>query len=358
MAAMTSLSAPRPLLPQRLRAWAPGLALTLVLALVAMALAQTGWAGRLGLSALTLAIVLGMVLGNTVYPPLQGRCGPGVDVVKQRLLRLGIILFGLRITFQDIASVGVAGVAIDALMLCSTFGLALLLGRRWLRLDEQTVILIGAGSSICGAAAVLATEPVARASADKAAVAVATVVVFGTLAMFCYPLLHPWLAPLGVSDSAFGVYVGSTVHEVAQVVVAGRAVSELAASQAVITKMIRVMMLAPFLIAVSALLARRGAAEGEEGAGRRRIVVPWFALGFVAMAGVRSADLLPQALLAPLLQFDNLVLAMAMGALGLTTHVSAVRRAGARPLLLAALLFGWLVIGGLAVNGLVGGWWR
>ncbi|MEZ5641193.1 MAG: putative sulfate exporter family transporter [Burkholderiaceae bacterium] len=157
---------------------------------------------------------------------------------------------------------------------------------------------------------------------------------------------------------AFGVYVGSTVHEVAQVVVAGRAVSELAASQAVITKMIRVMMLAPFLIAVSALLARRGAAEGEEGAGRRRIVVPWFALGFVAMAGVRSADLLPQALLAPLLQAGNLVLAMAMGALGLTTHVSAVRRAGARPLLLAALLFAWLVIGGLAVNGLVGGWWR
>ena len=84
--------------------------------------------------------------------------------------------------------------------------------------------------------------------------------------------------------------------------------------------------------------------------------MPWFALGFVAMAGVRSADLLPQALLAPLLQAGNLVLAMAMGALGLTTHVSAVRRAGARPLLLAALLFAWLVIGGLAVNGLVGGW--
>jgi uncharacterized integral membrane protein (TIGR00698 family) len=345
------------------RRMAPGVALTLALALAALALAQTGWASRWGLTALTLAIVLGMVLGNLAQGPLQkSQCGPGVDWAKHRLLRLGIILFGLRITFQDIARVGWPGVVVDTLMLASTFVLALLIGRRWLRLDEPTTILIGAGSSICGAAAVLAAQPVAKASANQASVAVATVVVLGTLAMFGYPLLHTWLAGLGLAgfnDAAFGIYVGSTVHEVAQVVVAGRAVSEIAADQAVITKMIRVMMLAPFLLALSALLAVRGQQDKEEaGAWHKRLVVPWFALGFVLMAGVRSLGVLPQALQGALLQLDTLLLAMAMGALGLGTHASSIARAGPRPLVLAALLWVWLVAGGALVNGLVQGWWR
>jgi len=143
------------------------------------------------------------------------------------------------------------------------------------------------------------------------------------------------------------------------VVVAGRAVSEVAADQAVIAKMIRVMMLAPFLLALSALLAVRGQPDDEEDARawHRRLVVPWFALGFVLMAGVRSLGVLPQALLDALLQLDNLLLAMAMGALGLGTHASSIARAGHRPLLLAALLFVWLVAGGALVNGVVMGWW-
>ncbi|MCL2345357.1 MAG: putative sulfate exporter family transporter [Desulfobulbus sp.] len=339
-----------------LRRRVPGVLLTFALALAAIGLAQTGWAERWGLTALTLAIVLGMALGNLAPGPLrQWRCEQGVDWSRQRLLRLGIILFGLRLTFQDMARVGWAGVAIDALMICSTFALALLIGRRWLRLDEPTVVLIGAGSSICGAAAVLAAQPVAKGSAEQVSVAVATVVVFGTLAMFGYPLLH---AGFGLSDAAFGIYTGSTVHEVAQVVVAARAVSEQAADLAVIAKMIRVMMLAPFLLLVSALLAARGQDAADARAWQQRLVVPWFAFGFVLMAGVRSSGWAPDALLGPLLQLDNLLLAMAMAALGLGTHASSIARAGVRPLLLAALLTLWLVAGGALVNGLVQGWWR
>ncbi len=339
-------------------------------------LAEQPWVARWGLSALTLAIVGGIVLGNTVYPALHTRCGTGVDYAKQRLLRLGIILFGLRITLQQIAQVGWTGVLIDVVMLASSFGLAVWLGR-WLRIDGQTAILIGAGSSICGAAAVLATEPVIQARGDKVAVAVATVVVFGTLSMFGYPLLHPWLASLGVSDAAYGVYVGSTVHEVAQVVGAARAVGETAANQAVITKMIRVMLLAPFLLALSLAVARRGVRVGAsapvlttaaataaipapaaDASGRGRITIPWFALGFVLVALLNSLPLLPAALKAMLLALDNLLLAMAMGALGLSTHASAISRAGSRPLALAALLFAWLVLGGGLVNALLGHWGR
>ncbi|WP_137008716.1 YeiH family protein [Aquitalea aquatilis] len=330
-----------------LRQHTPGLLLVLVLALGSLHAAALPWFSQLGLSALTIAIVGGMVLGNTIYPRIALPSHSGVTFAKGQILRLGIILFGFKLTFQDIAAVGISGILIDACVLSSTFLLAFWLGRRKLGLDEQSVILIGAGSSICGAAAILATEPVLKAHAEKVAVAVATVVVFGTLAMFLYPLLFSLVQTLGVSEFAYGVFTGSTVHEVAQAVAAGRAVSEQAATSAVITKMIRVMMLAPFLVILSTWLARRHQSGSSEA---RRITIPWFALGFLAMAGFNSLHWLPQAWVAQLIALDNLLLAMAMGALGLTTHFSAIRRAGSKPMWLASALFAWLLIGGTLIN--------
>ncbi len=330
-----------------LRQHTPGLLLVLVLALGSLHAAALPWFGQLGLSALTIAIVGGMVLGNTIYPRIALPSHHGVTFAKGQILRLGIILFGFKLTFQDIAAVGISGILIDACVLTSTFLLAFWLGRRKLGLDEQSVILIGAGSSICGAAAILATEPVLKAHAEKVAVAVATVVVFGTLAMFLYPLLFSLVQTLGVSEFAYGVFTGSTVHEVAQAVAAGRAVSEQAATSAVITKMIRVMMLAPFLVILSTWLARRHQSGSSEAG---RITIPWFALGFLAMAGFNSLHWLPQAWVAQLIALDNLLLAMAMGALGLTTHFSAIRRAGSKPMWLASALFAWLLIGGTLIN--------
>jgi uncharacterized integral membrane protein (TIGR00698 family) len=325
----------------------PGLLLVLLLAGLAQLAANWPLFSQLGLSALTIAIVGGMLLGNTLYPRLATHSHHGVTFAKGQILRLGIILFGFKLTFQDIAAVGVTGILIDACVLTSTFALAYWLGRRKLGLDEHSVILIGAGSSICGAAAILATEPVVKAHAEKVAVAVATVVVFGTLAMFLYPLLFSLTQALGVSEFAYGVFTGSTVHEVAQAVAAGRAVSEQAANSAVITKMIRVMMLAPFLVILSAWLGRRHQSGSTEA---RPITIPWFALGFLAMAGFNSLHWLPQAWVAQLIALDNLLLAMAMGALGLTTHISAIRRAGSKPMLLASALFGWLLVGGTLIN--------
>lgn len=328
--------------------YAPGLLLAFALAAAALAAAELPLAQHYGFSALTLAIVGGMIIGNTLYPRVAQSCHGGVTVAKQKLLRLGIILFGFKLTFQDIAAVGVGGVLIDALVLGSTFALAYWLGHRRMGLDEQSVILIGAGSSICGAAAVLATEPVLKAHAEKVAVAVATVVVFGTVAMFLWPLFYELVASLGVSSFTFGLFTGATVHEVAQVVAAGRAVSEATMDTAVITKMLRVMMLAPFLLALSTWLARRhGAQNGQQGGG---ITIPWFALGFLAMAGFNSLGLLPQAVVQQIIRVDTLLLATAMGALGLTTHLGAIRQAGVRPMLLAGALFVWLIVGGAAIT--------
>jgi uncharacterized integral membrane protein (TIGR00698 family) len=322
----------------------PGLALVAAIAGAGILAARLPALQALGLSALTLAIVVGIALGNTVFPAVAARSGAGVDFAKGMLLRTGIVLYGFRVTFQDIAGVGMEGVLIAVAMVGLVFGLAVLLGTRVFKLDRETAMLIGAGSAICGAAAVMATEPVVRGQAHKVSVAVATVVVFGTLGMFLYPWLYPYL---GLGEHAFGVYAGSTIHEVAQVVVAGRAVGEAAGSAAVIEKMLRVMLLAPFLLLLSSRLSR----DANDGTGRKAgIVIPWFAVLFVAVAGVNSLQLLPAAWVEVLVQADTVLLAMAMAALGLRTHVGAIRQAGLRPLLLASALFVFLLVGGYAVN--------
>ena len=340
---------------------APGIALTGALAALAIEFGKLAWLQANGISALTLAIVLGMLVGNTVYPRLASATAGGVTFSKQTLLRAGIILYGLRLTFQDIANVGVSGVTIDIIVLSSTFVLSWWVGTRIFGLDRRTAMLIGAGSSICGAAAVMATEPVVRGRAEQVTVAVSTVVVFGTLDIFLYPAMYHLNARyhlLAMSPTAYGIYAGSTIHEVAQVVAAGRAIADAAANTAVITKMVRVMMLAPFLIILSTYLSRTSdgaataASAGSPTASQppRRIVIPWFALGFVAVAGLNSLAVLPHAWVSTAVDLDTVLLAMAMAALGVTTHVSAVRTAGIKPLALAALLFLWLIFGGMAIN--------
>ncbi|HEY9096790.1 MAG TPA: YeiH family protein [Hydrogenophaga sp.] len=344
----------------------PGLALAGALSFAAIALGRLDWLQHNGISALTIAIVLGMLVGNTAYARIAPASAAGVAFSKQTLLRLGIILYGLRLTFQDIGRVGLAGVLIDALVVGSTFSLSWFLGTRVFGLDRKTAMLIGAGSSICGAAAVMATEPVVRGRAEQVTVAVSTVVVFGTLAMFLYPTLYHLnenYRLVAMSSAAYGIFAGSTIHEVAQVVAAGNAVGIDAGNTAVITKMVRVMMLTPFLIVLSLYFTcakDTGAAQSTPEADCSRnspgqVRIPWFTLGFVAVSGLNSLTLLPQQVVIAMLDFDTVLLAMAMAALGLTTHVSAIRRAGIKPLTLASLLFAWLIGGGLIINVAIAG---
>jgi len=324
----------------------PGLLLTGALAACGMVLAKIGAVERTGFSGLTITILCGIVAGNTFFPRLATRTAAGVDFSKGILLRTGIVLYGFRITFQQIGAVGWEGVLVDTLIIGFTFTLAVLLGTRLFRLDAQTSMLIGAGSAICGAAAVMATEPVVRAQAHKVSVAVATVVIFGTLAMFLYPLLFPHV---GLTERQFGIFAGSTIHEVAQVIAAGRSVSDTVAATAVIEKMLRVMMLAPFLLVLSA--TKSPTDHGHRAAGAAtHIVIPWFAVLFIGMSAVNSLHWLPSAPVQWLVGADTVLLAMAMAGLGLRTHVGAIRQAGLKPLLLAATLFAFLVLGGYAIN--------
>ncbi|SEB21904.1 YeiH family protein [Variovorax sp. YR216] len=344
----------------RLHSLAPGLLLAAAVAAAALWLATLPWFRDHGMSALTLAIAIGMLIGNSVYPRIAPGVEGGIAFSKTRLLRAGIVLYGVRLTFGEVASIGVPGLLADVVMLATTYLGAYWIGTRVLRLDRETTLLIGAGSSICGAAAVMAAEPVVKGRAEHATVAVATVVAFGTLAMFLWPAVYRIGVDHGLlawSARDYGVFVGSTVHEVAQVVVAGRAVGPEAADAAVVTKMVRVMMLAPVLMIVALLLAR-GTRAASAPSQRTRIAIPWFAFGFIGVTALNSLIELPQPWKHAGIAADDLLLAMAMAALGLTTHATALRRAGARPMWLAALLFGWLLGGGLLVNHLIGQWLR
>ena len=324
----------------------PGLALSAVITGAAVWIGNIPAVAGVGMSALTLAILFGMVIGNTIYPKLWQSCDGGVLFAKQHLLRLGIILYGFRLTFAQIADVGASGIIIDALTLCSTFMMACWLGQKVFGLDKHTSWLIGAGSSICGAAAVLATEPVVKAEASKVTVAVATVVIFGTLAIFIYPAMYPLLAHWFTPET-YGIYIGSTMHEVAQVVAAGHAVTPETENAAVIAKMLRVMMLAPFLLFMAARVKQLAPAGATE---KSKITIPWFAILFIVVTIFNSFHLLPNSVVQMLITLDTILLAMAMAALGVTTHVSALKKAGAKPLMMALVLFIWLIVGGGAIN--------
>lgn len=327
-----------------------GVALVAAIALAAWGLAQWEGVRQYGVSSLTLALLLGALLGNFLPRVGHGAFRPGLAFAQRRFLRAGVALYGFNLSVQQILQVGSTGILVDLVMVVSTLSLGWFVGRRLLGMDRETVLLASAGSAICGAAAVVATVPMLRsddsALAGKSAVAVATVVLFGTLAMLLYPLIYAWL---GAGAFDFGIYVGSTVHEVAQVVAIGSTIGGEVAGSAVIVKMIRVMLLVPFLIAVGWFVGPRRIGEASTGS---TLPIPWFAVAFVALAGVNSLHILPAGVVEFLRIGGGLLLTMAMASLGIDTNVTRMKQAGWRPVLLGAGLFVHLVLIGGLVNWL------
>ncbi|WP_252735895.1 YeiH family protein [Aestuariibacter sp. A3R04] len=315
-----------------------GLILVALLTCFSMWCASSPLCEQIGLSSLTIAIIAGALLGNTVWNRTEHFFSGGVNIAKRHLLKLGVILFGLRITFAQIGQLGWQGVLIDLFIVLSVMSLALFVGKKLLKLDLQTTVLIGAGSAFCGAAAILATESVIKGQAHKVSLAVTTVVLFGTLSMCVYPLLY---THMGLSEDAFGIYTGATIHEVAQVVAAGSAVNANVADIAVVEKMIRVMMLAPFLVMLSLFVNRDN--DNKQYTPDKGKHIPWFAVFFIAMCGINSMQVLPVEVVSTLLFADNIFLTMAMAALGLHTHLAPVLKVGVKPLVLAGSLFVFLL---------------
>lgn len=325
-------------------AFLAGCGLSLSAALLAWAASSLPWDRKLQLSPLTLAILAGMAVGNLVPKRFLQDLHPGLRFCQQSLLRLGIVLYGIRLTVGDLWRLGPRALFLDLIVISTVLMAGYWLGTRIFGLDRDTALLVSAGSGICGAAAVLATDRVIECESHKVSVAVGTVVMFGTIAMFLYPSLYPFS---GLSERQFGVYAGATVHEVAQALAAGRAVSQAASDTAVVTKMLRVLMLAPVLLIISRHRSRSGRSSTS------KVKFPWFVFWFGMVILAQSFVSLAPPARTGLINLDTVILSSAMFALGVATRWQQMKQAGRKPLLLAFVIFVGLVCGGWTITRLL-----
>ena len=352
-----------------------------VLSIAAWFIAEIPAVKALSFSSLIVGILLGMVYANLPEKAhVPASWGAGMKISSKTLLRTGIVLYGFRLTFQDIVAVGLPAVVIDVIVVTVTIFLGIWLGKL-LKMDSETTLLTATGSAICGAAAVLGAEAVVKPESHKTAVAVSTVVIFGTIAMFLYPIAYRAGWMVGLDEQQVGIYTGATLHEVAHVVGAGNAMaSDTIAATALIVKMVRVILLVFVLLIMSWALGRSkqtaqrsdsetviqrsgrtakqsvseavGQQSGQSRQVGTKITIPWFAFLFLLMIGVNSLMVayLPTSFMAPFSKTMNIIstflLTMAMTALGADTSFKKFKQAGAKPFALAALLWLWLIVGG------------
>ena len=320
-----------------------GVLLITLFSCAAFYIGDMSFVNELSLSPMIVGIVLGMLYANSLRNNLPETWVPGIKFCSKRVLRIGIILYGFRLTLQNVMEVGLPAICIDAIIVAVTICGGILIGKM-LKMDSNIALLTSVGSGICGAAAVLGAESAIKAKPYQTAVAVSTVVIFGTIAMFLYPALYNNHI-VELPAQLMGIFTGSTVHEVAHVVGAGNAMGESVSQPAIIVKMIRVMMLVPVLLIIGFFMmrtAKTAIGKGERG----KVDVPWFAILFLVVIGFNSLDLLPEGVVNFINTFDTFLLTMAMTALGAETSIDKFKKAGFKPFVLALILFVWLIGGG------------
>ena len=321
-----------------------GVLLITLFSCAAFYIGEMNFVKELSFSPMIVGIILGMLYANSLRNNLPETWVPGIQFCSKRILRIGIILYGFRLTFQDVLAVGLPAIFIDTIIVTTTILGGILIGRM-LKMDRGIALLTSIGSGICGAAAILGAESTIQTKPYKTAVAVSTVVIFGTISMFIYPILYH-NGTFVLSANEMGIFTGATLHEVANTVGAGSAMGKEISDVAIIVKMIRVMMLVPVLLITSFMVSQPAIKAGEQNGSMKKVSIPWFAIGFLAVIGFNSFDLLPQSLTAFINNVDTFLLTMAMTALGAETSIDKFRKAGAKPFVLASILYIWLIAGG------------
>ncbi len=327
--------------------WLPGLGAAAAAALVAWAVSSLVPAVPL----LTVSVALGILVAQLPFarPALTGILAPGLSVASKRLMRIGVVLLGLKLSLFDILGLGWAAigttVAVVALAFAGTYALG-----RWMRLPGHQPLLVATGFAICGASAIGAMSGVVKAKNEDTATPVALVTLCGTVAIAVLPVL--W-HPLGLTNLEFGHWVGAGVHDVGQVVATAQIAGSAALAVAVVVKLTRVVLLAPMVAAVSVVEHRR-ARVGAQASGLPRVasprppVVPLFVAGFVGAVLVRTFVPLPDAVLAGADAVQTALLAMALFGLGSSVRLASLLRSGWRALIVG--LASWALIAALALG--------
>ncbi|MFI6070654.1 YeiH family protein [Actinoplanes sp. NPDC051343] len=272
------------------------------------------------------APVLAVVAGVLMSPAAR-RFSWNVDVAKGPVLQLSVVLLGVQLSLGEVVSVGAGSLPVMLGTLGVCLLLAWLVGRK-LGVPRDLRTLIGVGTGICGASAIAATTPAIRAKSNDVAYAISTIFLFNVAAVLVFPPLGHLF---GLSQHAFGLFAGTAVNDTSSVVAAAGAYGPAAVRYAVVVKLVRTLMIIPIVLVLSS-------------ARRRSVIslVPWFLVAFVAVAGLHTAGLIPVAAQGFLHQVALLLIAVALAAVGLSTDVAALRRAGARPLLLGLIL--WVAV--------------
>jgi uncharacterized integral membrane protein (TIGR00698 family) len=346
-AAARLASAARPWFGRNFREIVPGLVLTSTIAAASFAVRMLP--GMTNFSPLILSMVIGIAYHNIVGAAAWAK--QGVTFSLRRLLRIAIILLGLQLTASQVIELGGRGLGIIVATVLATFTVTIWIGKL-LGVEPKLAQLVAAGTSICGASAVIASNTVTNAEEEDVAYSVACVTVFGSIAMFVYPLL-PRL--LHLDPHGFGLWAGVSIHEIAQVVAAAFQDGQKAGEFATVAKLTRVILLAPMVISIG-LMTTRSTRRRQSDAGKvtARPPMPWFVLGFVALVGVNSLVTIPAEAKPWIVAVTTFLLSIALAAMGLETNIAKLASRGLRPALLGALSFLFIATFSLTLIKLTG----
>lgn len=316
----------------RLQRWLlqilPGVSLTAGLAF--LAILMRSYLGLNFFSSLTWAILLGMLVRNTVGVAQVYQ--PGITFSLKRILKLGIILLGMQLSLTQAISIGSTGLFVAVTSVCSTFFFTCWLGQR-LKVSKKLTQLIAGGTSICGAAAVVAVSTAIDSSDEDTAYAVALVTVFGAASMLIYPLLP---ALLNLTPQAYGLWCGASIHEVVQAIAAAFETDLLSGEVATIAKLSRVILLAPITLLLSLSSIDRAIQKPS------KLPIPWFVLGFIGLILVNSLNFIPETLRIAIIDINQFLLTAALAAMGLETNIKCMKQLGIKPIYLGAI--SWIFI--------------
>jgi len=318
--------------------WLPGI----LAALVATGVAFVIHLLFPGVPLLTASVALGILVGQipAARRRIDGVLKSGLIFSAKRLMRVGIVLLGLKLSLVDIAHLGWVAIVLTVLIVLCTFGITWALGRLF-RLPGDEPILIATGFSICGVSAIGAMSAVTRTKTEEQATPAALVTLFGTLAIAVLPLLQ---GPLGLNAHEFGQWVGASVHDVGQVVATAQTAGSAALAIAVVVKLTRVLMLAPMVATASVVVRRtRGVVEGE----KLPPIIPLFVAGFIIAVLLRTFVPLPAVLLNSADIVQTVVLAMALFGLGVAIRLEKLVGSGLRSMVVGVL--SWAAIAGMAL---------
>ncbi|MDB5892236.1 MAG: putative rane protein [Polaromonas sp.] len=307
----------------------PGL---LVTALVAMSAAFLG--SHYKGSMLLFALLIGLALHFVSDDP---RCAAGIRFASGTVLRIGVALLGLRLTTAHVMGLGWQSVAALVCAVALTIGLGLLLAKV-LHLESRLGLLIGGATAICGASAALAIASVLPKYPNlerDTTLTVVGVTTLSTAAMVTYPLITRWL---GFDAMTSGLFIGATIHDVAQVVGAGYSLSHEAGDAATITKLMRVALLMPVLLMIALAVRGRSARLGAPVEGPKTPLLPWFTVAFVILMLVNSTGWVPAVVQTAATDLSQAFLVIAIAGVGLKTSLQEVTRLGWRPVLAILLV--------------------